>query len=413
MKCSLCGTELVQGNNTCPSCGALNMSFDQETPNPNASVNTSAMVEDKDIVPTNQEEILEEVSSSKDIKEVDMPIQDASSQEPNPNAGYVDLDAGEAEVVNATADMAAPELAVEQENLTGTAQDITSSQNVSTYDPTQAQPEDTPVQMPKEAGVNFKLPEVKENKTDTQGMNIMQIETKGETVGVEEAPVKEKFSLKIFKKKTLPRNLVLILLGVVLVIGILIGSTLFGKQVYTPSTNTQKKVTIQHVADGKNNTTYAGKFIYKIPNAYDFDKTDNGILIYGPNDEYRLFIKAVEGSYEDIANAKDSIAKSLGNIKITVNKINESVIDNNKYVVIEATTVTRNRLYAVRDGSNDHVFYLEIVTPDSSYNYDAIDVANDIINNVEFNDKYSTVESISNEDASKMIITASIAHMNA
>ena len=88
-------------------------------------------------------------------------------------SGFVDLDEGEAEVVNANEDMAAPTLAINEENLASGAQDISSSANVSTYDPTQTVPEDNVEDIiPKEASINFALPEVKEAAQDTQGMDV-------------------------------------------------------------------------------------------------------------------------------------------------------------------------------------------------------------------------------------------------
>ena len=233
---------------------------------------------------------------------------------------------------------------------------------------------------------------------------------------LESKPVKEKFSLKIFKKKTLPRNLVLILCGVMLIIGLLLGSLLFGKQVYSPgmSSNNKKTTTVHHVADGNNNTTYAGKFIYKIPKEYDFDKMDGGVIIYGTDDAFRMTIKAVKGSYEKVANAKESIRLSFNNEKINVSSIREtSTSKNNQYVVIQATTGFNNRLYAIRAGSNDYLFYVEIVTSDNNYDLNLLDISDDIIDNVEYNDKYSNMEQVAYEDTSSMIITIADAKNNA
>lgn len=441
MKCSLCGTELIPGNNICPSCGSLNMTFEQTTPGGNVSGDTSAMVKDDtqttpvqaaspatsvSIPDDTPEETLEQISNQEELQPVES-IEQVQPQEDLPEVieQFEDLDEGEAEVVNATEDMAVPELAVEQENLTEGARDISSSQNVSTYDPTQEQPQEEEVQnVPREAGVNFALPEVKEAAHDTQGMGIMDIQSSTTTVGDSSTPntpngevvpeQKEKFSLKIFKKKSLPRNLVLILLAVVLIIGVLLGATLFGKQVYTPTSGTKKNTTkIQHVADGKNNITYAGKFIYKIPDVYDFDKENGGVLIYPSTDDYRLFIKAVQGSYQYIANSKESLRKSLDNIKANVSNIKETVLGDHKYVTIEATVGPRNRLYALREGNNDYVFYIEIVNNENGFDHDALQVAEDIINNVEYNDKYTNMEEIKAEDVSEVLITASEAHNNA
>jgi hypothetical protein len=416
MKCSLCGTELLPGNNICPSCGALNMAFEQTQPSA-STTSVSAMTNTPNVAPVEQIQDLEQ------IQQQNTPITEQNTaDQPEIIDNFVDLDEGPIEEVKATADMAAPTLEVNQENLSSGVKDISSSGDVSTYDPEAKEEVEETEEAPKEAGVNFALPEVQEATKDTQGMEINEVSTPTETVGDENHQIsdtsvvpekKEKFSLKIFKKKVLPRNLVIILVVIALVIGVLLGSTMFGKQVYTPGTTrktTQEKV--PHVADGSNNITYNGKYLYKIPTDFDFDKTDTGILVYDKADEYRIFIKAVTGSYEYLANAKESITATLNNDKANVHSIKETAIGDNKYIVIEATVGTRNRLYALRAGNEDTVFYMEIVSKDYSYNYTALDIADDIINNAEYHDKYSTMESVDSVDMSDLIIRAGVAHNN-
>ena len=411
MKCSLCGTELVPGNNTCPSCGALNMSFNQV----DAPVEMPQMA--------NQDEEIETLTPPPEAQPLASAPEVVQVNQQNDSDGdgiiedFEDLDAGEAEVVNATEDMAAPTLEVEKEDLTNGATDMSANANVSTYDPNQEQPKEETVEeaMPKEAGVNFALPEVKEAAADTQGMEINTIETKTTTVGEESKPVNTKFSLKILKNKSYPRNFVFILLAVFLIIGLLIGSTVFGKKTYTPGTATKKSNTgtVQHVADGKNNTTYVNKYKYKIPDVYDFDKIDGGVVVYGGNDEFRIFVKAITGKYDNIANAKESIRKSLETEKVTVNKILETAVNDNRYVVVEGTVGPRNRLYGFRQGPNDNLFYVEIIAEDNSFYYAGLDIANDIVNNVEYTDKYTSMEAAQYEDISPIVVTVGDAYNNA
>lgn len=433
MKCSLCGAELVQGNNTCPQCGALNMAFMQTSADvPNQS-NTSVMPQEAQVeepieeletltptpAPTATPQV-EPVTQSDTNNNVEMPVAKEASVEgeviDSSNSGFVDLDEGEVEVIQASEDMAAPTLDINNENLTATAQDISASVNVSTYDPTQAVPEDNVEDvMPKEAGINFALPEVKDAEADTQGMNIMEIETKGETVGEESAPVKEKFSLKIFKKKTLPRNLVLILCGVMLVIGVLLGSLLFGNQVYTPGAtrNITSSSDIHHVADGNNNQTFVGNFIYKIPKDYDYDKREDGVIVYDKEDKFRVYIKSIKGNYDLLANAKESIKLSLKNESISVSSIIETNVKDHNYLVLQITTGVTNRLVGLRNGQEGYLFYAEIVTADNNIDTGLLELADDIINNTEYNNKYSSMEKIAHEDLSTLIVTISEAKNNA
>ena len=425
MKCSLCGTDLIPGNNMCPSCGALNMSFDQTAQAPQN--NTSVMPQESAMVMPQmaaQDEELETLTPPPEAQPLESAPEVVQVDSTNDADGdgiieeFEDLDAGEAEVVNASEDMAAPTLEVEKEDLTAGATDMSASANVSTYDPTQEQPQEEKQEdaMPKEAGVNFALPEIKEAAADTQGMEINTIETKTQTVGVESKPKKFSVNLKVLKNNSYPRKLVIILLVIFLIIGILVGSTVFGKKTYTPGGSSSKKNTekIQHVADGKNNVTYVNKYKYKIPDVYDFDKTDGGVVIYGGNDEYRIFIKGIEGNYDNIANAKESIRKSLENDSVTVLNIKETTISENRYVVIEGTVGPRNRLYGFRQGSNDKsIFYVEVIAKENGFNYAGLDIANDIINNVEYTDKYTTMESAQYEDISTIVVTVGDAFKNA
>ena len=382
MKCSQCGNDLTQGNYVCPSCGKDN------TPVPVEQNNTQLVDENIEMPQIHQEE-----------------------QTPDTSASI--LDEGPVEVLNVTEDMSAPKLEIEQENLTSGTQDISKEDNVSTYDPTQDIPQDENVNMPKEAGINFQLPEVKEGAKDTQGMDIMQITTEGKTVGEVVPPEKKKFSLKILTSKTFSRKVVIIIAIICLLIGGVVGSLVFGKQVYTPgTTRTTKKATVKHVSDGKNNVTYVGNYIYKIPTDFDYDRNNGGVIVYSQSDEYRIFIKSIKGNYDNVANAKESIKKSVENISITVNSIVETKVGETRYIVVEASYGIHNRLYAFRQGNNDDLFYVEIIATENRYDYDALDIADDIINNTEYNTKYTNMESVQYEDISAIVVTAADAINN-
>ena len=420
MKCSLCGTELQPGNNICPSCGALNMGFEQQAP----AAPTSTPVQSAPApTPTSGPQIIDDTPAQAVPQQQPLEVAPQAQEQPvqeqpvNENATdldndgvieeFEDLDSGEAEVVNATADMEAPSLEVEQEHLADGAMDISSSQNVATYNPDEVVEETTEEQSgPKEVGPDFQIPEVQEpDKVELNENGIQEVKTTGKTVG-EIQEVKEKFSLKIFKKKTLPRNLVIILVVSALVIGLLLGATLFAKQTYTPKSASSKKqnVTIAHVSDGKNNTTYAGKYKFQIPDKYEYDKSNDGLVVYAKDDSFKIFIKAVDGSYEHVINSKDSIKRSLmASDNSGVNNIKEEKINNTNYLIIEFTNITRNRLLAIRQGPNDNLFYIESTTNDDNYNYSTIDIADDIINNAEYTDSLSTMEKIVIEDYGAMI----------
>ena len=120
MKCSLCGADLIAGNNTCPSCGALNMAFNQAaTPAP-VQTNTSAMPSNQPAEQPSGVEVLAPSDAGVEVLETPQEVAKAETTEGEvidaSTSGFVDLDEGEAEAVQATEDMAAPSLDLNNNN---------------------------------------------------------------------------------------------------------------------------------------------------------------------------------------------------------------------------------------------------------------------------------------------------------
>ncbi|MDE5630575.1 MAG: hypothetical protein K2I70_03140, partial [Bacilli bacterium] len=108
-----------------------------------------------------------------------------------------------------------------------------------------------------------------------------------------------------------------------------------------------------------------------------------------------------------VATARVSIEETLKENNVTVNNLRETKVSDNNYVIIEGTTRLQNRLIALTDAKNDNIFYIEIVTTDNSYNYEILNLANDIATNATYNDTVNDIERIDIYDASSMLITAS------
>ena len=145
--------------------------------------------------------------------ETPQPAQPATAQEAVPQGemnsdGIIqqneDLDAGPAEVVTATADMAAPTLEVQTEDLESGAKELADSANVSTYNPEEQVPAETPAeqaQRQRENDLDIAIPEAQAPEAvqlDENGMQ--QVALTNNTAGVVEEPVKTKFSLKVLKQ---------------------------------------------------------------------------------------------------------------------------------------------------------------------------------------------------------------------
>lgn len=215
----------------------------------------------------------------------------------------------------------------------------------------------------------------------------------------------------IKSSKMLPLPFVIIGVVVFLIIGIVIGSTLLGTQTYTAGSYNRSKINaneLPRVADGKNNTTKAGAFTFKIPKDYYYDRINGGIAIYDNKDTFRIYIRSEVGIYDDLATAKTSVIKTLEAQKVIVNSYKETTINKKNYVVIQGATNVNNRLIAFTDAGHDYIFYIEIVTKDNAYNNDLVSIADDIIRNTKYNEKQSEMEMINVYDISEVVIKASM-----
>lgn len=368
MNCRNCNSPLSPDSNVCPNCGTLNGA------NPsNADMNMMIDIEDEEETP------------------------------------------------QISANMAPPSLAVQEENLTSGVKDIGAGNNISTYG-------EMPVEETKaeemfastDSGVDIEIPKVQTpvaNVDMPSDGSAPSIDGEIPTVGEIESPDastlkigKKTFKIKMGKSKSVPKVILIGGIIVFFIMGVLVGSTVFKQNVCVgTSSNNKKKTTtkVTYVSNGKNNETKAGNYTYKIPENYVYDKKNNGVIIYSDTGDWRIFIKAESGLYDDVATARTSIEETLKENNVTVNNLRETKISDNSYVIIEGTTRLQNRLIAITDAKNDHIFYIEIVTTDNSYNYDILSLANDIAKSATYNESVSDIEHIDIYDASSMLITAS------
>lgn len=161
------------------------------------------------------------------------------------------------------------------------------------------------------------------------------------------------------------------------------------------------------IADGKNNITKAGNFEFKIPEKFYYDRNNEGLLVYDGKANWRIYIRADQGRYEDLAKAKKSVKETLIESSVSVNEIKETKKDKRSILVIEGTTKNDNRLIAFSDATHDYIFYIEIVDATNNYDYEALDVAIDIINNATYKESPSKLEDKTVYDISEIVIRAS------
>lgn len=225
---------------------------------------------------------------------------------------------------------------------------------------------------------------------------------------------KSKFKIGLSKgSKNVPKSLLIIVGIIFLVIGLLLGKSLFSKN-YCVSNNRTSTVNskTKFVSDGKNNITNVGSFTYKIPEQYIYDKKDGGLLIYNKEDTFRIFLRTSAGSFADISGGKNSIRETLRENNIVINNMRELNSGEVEFLVFEGATRSVNRLIAFADASNNNVFYIEVVTNDNTYNYDTLEIIADILKNTTYEVVESKMENIDVYDVADVSIKAASEYKN-
>lgn len=335
---------------------------------------------------------------------------------------FVELDDND-QKLEITENMAPPTLNVEEENLTAGAGNLGDLSNVSDYAPEEKNIEDENEQKQKtleEEKVDIAIPSVQnpvvniDMPSDGSAPEIIENHnTVGETSDNSNPNgtlKKSKLKISLSKgSKSVPKNLLIIVGIVFLVIGILLGKMLFSKNYCVTSTrNSTVNSKTKFVNDGKNNVTNIGSYTYKIPEQYIYDKKDGGLLIYNKEDTYRIFIRTSVGSFMDISGGKNSIRETLRENSVVINNMRELNSGDVDFLVFEGATRSTNRLIAFADANNNNVFYIEVVTSDNTYNYDILEIIADILKNSTYESVESKMENIDIYDVSDVSIKAAM-----
>ena len=346
MKCDKCDALLFPGNDTCPNCGNVNSIYE---------------------IKEQTEELL--VENSKEEKIEQLP--------PSLNVN-------------------------DEEILTSGIVDINEEEDVPTYEIIEENSS-----IPQDFQEEIKDIEVPSNDP------VLNVENNNED---SEKKAEEEINLEVKDKKIkFPKKNVsiFIFLGGIIaffLIGILIGSTFFTKNTYVAS-GIRKTTTKQAlVADGKNNITNAGNYTFKIPSNYYYDKNNGGVLIYDSVASFRIYIKPIKGIYTDIVSAKTSIKESLKEIAVSVNQIKEIKINKSDLLVIETTEGIHNRLVAFMEAKNEYVYFIEIITSDNKYNYDLLNIAEDIAINATYKETELKLENVYVNNITDLVIRATEAY---
>lgn len=364
MNCGNCGTPLIPGNNTCPSCGALNMPLNTTPVNPE----------------TPQEETLESLDNTINENQVEATTE-------------------------------APTLDVKEEVLENETAPIQDSVPTTTYEETTPQ-----VQEPAEKVEDIKI-DIPPATSDTvqvdqnvQAGGVGEVTTTQATAGADiVVPEKNAMSFKIggktLKIKMGKFNIQKAIVFVaVFALGLFMGYLMFSNRTTTKcikSVVTNKSL----VSNGKNNETYINGYKYKIPTTYTYDKTNSGIVVYDADQTFKMYIRSLVFKYDEVVKSELSLRESLINNQYKVEDIKELIFNEHGYIVITLTTGMNNRMIGITDAGDGKVFYIEIVTVDNNYNTDIFNAADDIIHNAEATNDITQVEKLTIKDLSELIVT--------
>lgn len=471
MNCSNCGKPLLAGSTICPVCGANNTSAsaDNQVVNPASSDNSTVQQSDlannptPSVIPpenivtqpviTNENNVadlektqgLEPIVDTQVVEQKDMDvlanestfspdIQSSVSAEEqvsgNDDSNFVELDDEEDEHVEITENMAPPTLNVDEENLAQGAGDLSNDASVSTYSKEaeeEQRQEEIDEQARQDGRVDIAIPSVGavtevSMPSDGSAPEVSEsVSTVGENtsgaVALENPSKKKKFKITLAKgSKNVPKTLMIVVAIIFLVIGVLIGKALFSKNYCSTNTGANRSVVsnkkVKYVSDGKNNTTNIGGYTYKIPEQYTYDKSNGGLLVYGEDDLFKIYIKTEDALYSDLTGAKNSIRASMLENQVNVSSVKELKANEVGFLVFETTTKLVNRMIAFAEAGQDQIYYLEIVDANNSYDYDVLDIAADIIKNADYEDVESNMEGIDVTDIADVSIKAALEYKN-
>lgn len=463
MNCGNCGKPLFAGSTICPVCGVDNANLVN-----NQSVSNNSMVPPQGQILNNGESLVNEsvvsdanttvdkleeletldsgdMNANNSYQEAPQNLEQVTENEPTSLVGesqslgateYLESNEEIAQdelepKVDITENMAPPTLNVEEENLTQGAGELSNENSVSTYSEealTEQKHEEQAEQIRQEERVDIAIPTVGEVSqvalpSDGTAPEVKEnTDTVGETTTTDQEVLEEPNKKKKFKialstgSKSVPKTIMIIVAIIFLVIGVLLGKMFFSKN-YCATTNSSNRnilnnKKIKYVSDGKNNITNILGVTYKIPEQYTYDKRENGVLIYGEGDTFRLYIKTEQGLYSDLTGAKNSIKASMIENSINVSNVKELKANDVEFLVFETTTKLVNRMIAFASAPQDQVFYLEIVNTNNNYDYDVLDVAADILKNATYEEVSTNMEKIDIEDISEVSIKAALEYKN-
>lgn len=310
-----------------------------------------------------------------------------------------------------------PELDVNKENLTEGISDIGSSE-VSDY--IEVIDDEVKPEIRKKDDVEILIPSVEKkedneiNEESNQQSEIYEtigevdefVEFSEDVKAIDRKNPLDKIIVNIKNTKVIPKNVFIICVFVFLVLGLFTGKVAFSKNYCaTPVIRDVGNSNIKSVSDGSNNETAIGGYLYKIPNSFTYDRSDSGIRVYSGDDSWVIFIKSINGNFQNIIDGRVSVRETL-KTSLSVGETKELTISDSPVITFETTENVTNRLIAFTKAPNDNIFYMEIYSTSNNFNYDVLEIAMDIAVNATAIDKVTNMENYEVLDKAELSLKA-------
>lgn len=128
-------------------------------------------------------------------------------------------------------------------------------------------------------------------------------------------------------------------------------------------------------------------FTYKIPQEYNYEKDSDYISITDKNEQWIIQIGSTKSSYDILKSNKALLQSTFekDGIGASVPKIQN--IKDKEYLTLELDENSKKSLVAYSKFNSMFINVVLVRNTSNSYDYDKLEIANDIINNSTFNDE--------------------------
>lgn len=128
-------------------------------------------------------------------------------------------------------------------------------------------------------------------------------------------------------------------------------------------------------------------FTYKIPQEYNYEKDSDYISITDKNEQWIIQIGSTKSSYDILKSNKALLQSTFekDGIGASIPKIQN--IKDKEYLTLELDENSKKSLVAYSKFNSMFINVVLVRNTSNSYDYDKLEIANDIINNSTFNDE--------------------------